>query len=146
MLTVVALLLAGCGGDSDSDTSPPADLIGTYTMDLAESDIPEGAPPELIPGRWELVIETTGAADGGPVLALNHADEGNLEAPGLKVDGDKLTLVEEECAAGGTITFYDNEYSWRLDGSTLTLVTVKNDCPDRVAETLLTTQPWTKQP
>jgi hypothetical protein len=41
--------------------------------------------------------------------------------------------------------FYDNEYRWELSGSTLTLTTVKNDCPDRVAETILTSRPWTKQ-
>ena len=61
------------------------------------------------------------------------------------MDGDTLVLEDEECAATGTTTF-NNEYTWELSGSTLTLTTVKNDCPDRVAETILTSHPWAKQP
>ena len=41
--------------------------------------------------------------------------------------------------------FYDNEYGWKLDGETLTLTTVKNQCAEGSAETILTSQPWTKQ-
>ena len=71
---------------------------------------------------------------------------GSLEVPGLAVDGDRFLLEDEECAEETGYAFYDNEYDWELTGSTLTLSTVKNDCPDRVAETILTSQPWTKQP
>ena len=63
----------------------------------------------------------------------------------MTVDGDTLVLEKEECAANGSTTFYDSEYSWKLSGSTLTLTTVKNDCPDHVAETILTSDSWTKQ-
>ena len=94
------------------------------------------------------MIATSGAPDDRPALAINNPTKGNLEAPrGLTVDGDRFLLDNEECAAGpdGQCAFYDNEYSWKLTGSTLTLTTVKNDCPDRVAETILTSGPWTKQ-
>ena len=149
LICVLAVLaLAGCGGGSESDGAVPTELVGTYTTTLDDADIPPNSAPELEPGAWKLVIATTGAADGGPVLAINHPAKGNLEGPGLRVDDDRILLEDEECAAGpgGSYAFYDNEYRWTLEGSTLTLATVKNDCPDRVAETILTSNPWTKEP
>jgi hypothetical protein len=145
ILGLCALALCGCGGSSSSSDTVPAELIGTYTTTLQPADFPADAPPELEAGDWQLVIATSGAPDGGPALAINHPTKGNLEAPGLMVDGDTLVLEDEECAATGTTTFYDNEYTWEVSGSTLTLTTMKNDCPDRVAETILTSHPWTKQ-
>ena len=142
---LLALAVCGCGG-SDSEEGLPPELVATYTTTLDDSDIPPNSAPELTAGEWELVIATEGAADGGPVLAINHPVEGNLEGPGLTVDGDRFLLEDEECAEETGYAFYDNEYSWELAGATLTLSTVKNDCPDRVAETILTSQPWTKQP
>jgi hypothetical protein len=142
VLLVVAL--AGCGGSSSSDSTPPAELVGTYTTTLESSDIPANAAPELEAGQWKLVISTTGAPDDGPSLAIDNATKGNLEAPGLKVDGDHLTLVKEECAQDSGYVFYDNEYSWEMSGTTLELTTVENNCPDHVAETILTSGPWTK--
>jgi hypothetical protein len=68
-----------------------------------------------------------------------------LEEPKLTVDGDVLKLEDEECAQTTGYAFYDNEYRWELSGSTLTLATVSNDCPDQVAETILTSRPWTRQ-
>ncbi len=61
--------------------------------------------------------------------------------------GRRVQLEDEECAAGpdGSYAFYDNKYRWTLEGSTLTLATVKNDCPDRVAEAILTSNSWTKE-
>jgi hypothetical protein len=142
---LLVFAIGGCGG-SDSEEGVPADLVGTYTTTLQPADIPADAAPELEAGDWELVIATSGAPDDGPALAINHPTKGNLEAPGLTVDGDTLELEQEECAQKTGYVFYDNEYSWKLDGSTLTLTTVKNDCPDRVAETILTSNPWTKEP
>jgi hypothetical protein len=143
-LGACVVALAGCGGGSSSETVP-SELVGTYATTLTAADIPSNAAPELEAGDWELVIATSGAPDDGPALVINHPTKGNLEAPGLTVDGDTLKLEQEECAANGETAFYDNEYSWELTGSTLTLTTVKNDCPDRVAETILTSHPWTKQ-
>jgi hypothetical protein len=145
LVALLVLAMSACGG-SDSEKGVPADLVGTYTTTLQPADIPADAAPELEAGDWELVIATSGAPDDGPALAINHPTKGNLEAPGLTVDGDTLTLEQEECAQKVGYVFYDNEYSWKLDGSTLTLTTVKNDCPDRVAETILTSNSWTKEP
>jgi len=147
-LAALPLALAGCGGGGDEGV--PAQLVGTYTTTLEAGDIPENPAPELknAAGEWELVIATSGAPDGGPALAINHPEEGNLEAPGLTVDGDQFLLEDEECAAGpdGSYAFYDNAYRWALDGSTLTLATVENECSDHVAETILTSNTWTKKP
>ena len=148
-LAALPLALAGCGGGGGDD-GIPAELVGTYTTTLEAGDIPANPAPELesAAGEWELVIATSGAPDGGPALAINHPEEGNLEAPGLTVDGDPFLLEDEECAAGpdGSYAFYDNAYRWALDGSTLTLATVENECSDHVDETILTSNTWTKKP
>jgi hypothetical protein len=36
-------------------------------------------------------------------------------------------------------------YGWKLDGNMLRLTTLKKGCPDKVAQTILTSQPWKKQ-
>jgi hypothetical protein len=147
LMSVAAVLLSACGGGSNGDEAIPSELVGNSSMTLDQSDIPPNSPPELLSGEYELVIATEGAADGGPVLAINHSVEGNLEGPGLRIDDDRFVLEDEECAAGpdGSYAFYDNEYRWTLEDSTLTLATVKNECPDRVAETILTSNSWTKE-
>jgi hypothetical protein len=139
---VVPLGLAGCGG---GDAGVPAELAGTYVTTLQQTDLPANPPPELAAEKWELVIGQLEGADAGAFLALNGSDGETLEEPKLGVDGDVLELNDEECAQTTGYVFYDNEYRWELSGTTLTLTTVKNDCPDRVAETILTSEPWTKQ-
>ena len=141
---LTVLCLAGCGGGSDD--SVPAGLSGTYTAVLEQSDLPADAPPELVPGAWTLSIGELEGPEAGTFLALRGPDDEVLEEPGLKIDDDVLTLTQEECAQDVGYAFYDNQYSWELGGSsTLTLATVENDCADRVAETILTSRPWTKQ-
>jgi hypothetical protein len=122
----------------------PAALIGTYTTTLKQSDIPANAPPELGELEWTLRIGDTGGPNGGPYLAIDSPTHGNLEAPALRVEGDRLFLDHEECADGGTEQFYDNAYSWELTGTELSIGTDTNQCADRVAETILTSRPWNK--
>jgi hypothetical protein len=55
-----------------------------------------------------------------------------------------LRLVQEECAAGGDTQFFDNEYSYEVQGDTLIINVVTNQCADRVAQTILTSEPWSK--
>jgi hypothetical protein len=86
-----------------------------------------------------------GGPDDGPFLAIDVGESDNLEAPSLRVEGDRLVLQNEECARpGGGYDFYDYEYTWSLDGDTLVIERVTNQCADRVAETILTSRPWTK--
>jgi hypothetical protein len=125
----------------------PQQLLGTYTTTLEQSDVEAaGSPPEIAgPDRsWTLRILNKGGPDNGPVLAIDNKTAGNLEAPSLRVDGDRLLLRKEECAAGGQYKFYNNEYAWKLSGKTLTITPVTNHCSDRVALTILTSRPWTK--
>lgn len=164
LCVVLVLGLAGCGGgDSDSQAEPaattastasdttktglaPDELVGTYTTTLEASDLQADAPPELKGGglAWTIRIGNTGGPDDGPYLAIDSDKSGNLEAPSLRVDGDRLLLLNEECAASGEYKFYDNEYRWTLTGDTLEIATVSNSCPDRVAETVLASRAWTK--
>src|SRR5262245_9090470 len=142
--TLAVFAVAGCGGGEDEGI--PAELVGAYTTTIRADDLPPNAPPELEAGRWELAIGDLEGADSGSYLAIDHPEHGTLEEPKLTVDGDVLKLEDEECAQTTGYAFYDNEYSFTLEGSTLTLATIKNDCPDRVAETILTSRPSTKTP
>jgi hypothetical protein len=129
-----------------SHASIPPELIGTWKTKLSAADIPAGAPPELQDAAtdWELQIAETGGTDNAPVLSIVNPELGQLEGPTLQVAGDHLRLLQEECAAGGDTQFFDNEYSFTLEGDTLTIATVTNQCADHVAETILTSEPWTK--
>jgi hypothetical protein len=158
------LLLAGCGDDGSSaskepatttSTPPakavgvPAELIGTYRVHLTREDLPSKPPPELAPDSspydWKVVIADKGGPNGGPGLSINNAKLGPLEGPALAVAGDELRLSNEECAGGENgYTFVKSTYRWKLTGRTLRLTAVKQGCPDKIAETILTTHPLTR--
>jgi hypothetical protein len=145
--TFVALTLAGCGGGDGAVI--PTELVGTYTTTLEQGDLPADPAIELVDGgpSWKLTVAETGGPDDGPALVIDSANErvGNLEAPSLRVEGDHLFLDKEECFENGSYVFYDNEYQWAFDGSTLTITPVVNQCGDKIALTILTSRPWTKE-
>lgn len=155
-LIVVAGLVAvaGCGSDDDSSKSPakpaergaPKELLGTYTTKLEPSDLPSNPAQELTAGppTWKLTIANSGGLDNGRAFTIANASLGPLESSSFGIRRDRILLHREECAAGGSYHFYENEFSYRLSGRTLTLETVKNSCQDKVAETILTSEPWTK--
>jgi hypothetical protein len=141
--------VTGVGGTASSATTGgaiPPELLGTWTTSLKKADLPADVPPELANAatKWRLEIAETGGTDNGPVLSIVNPDLGQLEGPTLEVAGDRLKLLQEECAAGGDIQFFDNEYSYEVQGDTLTINVVTNQCADRVAETILTSEPWNK--
>jgi hypothetical protein len=144
-LLVATLALTGCGGSGDGGLPP--ELVGTYETTLEKGDLPSDPPPELVDGGldWKLTIATSGGPGDGPVLVIDSASEfGNLEAPALRIDGDRLLLDDEECFEDGSYVFHDNEYRWSLEGSTLKLIPIVNDCEDEIALTILASRPWTK--
>jgi hypothetical protein len=158
-IAAVALMVAvGCGSDDDSKKSAsasaehgasraPNELLGTYTTELKRSDLPPNPPPELTSGSmvWELTIANSGGLNNGPVFAIANTESGALEGPSFGVNGDRILLHREECAAGGDVHFYENVYRYKLSGETLVLTKVKNACPDKVALTILTSEPWTRK-
>jgi hypothetical protein len=149
-----AIALTGCGGgDSSSSTAtsggpPPAALIGTYATTLKPSDLPANPPPELTDGSngWTVKIAKTGGPGGGPTLTIANDQAGVLESPKLVVAGKTIHLPNEECAnkAGADVKFDNAQYTWALNGKTLTLSDAKGVCPDKVAVTILTAHPLTQ--
>ena len=137
---------AGTGSEASAAAAIPDELLGTWVTTLKAKDIPANVPDELkmAAKNWQLVIARTGDTDNGPVLSIVNPDLGQLEGPALQVQGDQLKLLQEECAASGTEQFFDNAYSYDVQGDTLRITTVDNQCADRVAETILTSEPWTK--
>jgi hypothetical protein len=167
MVLVLALPIiaaAGCGGDSSDKTAaassatpqgdkpggpPPAQLLGTYATTLKRADVPAGPPPELKSQRaWLMKITKDGGPGNAPSLAIIRPPSDPLEAATLSVSADTLTLSKEECAPSdpsGQYTFVTSAYRWTLDGTSLRLTTLKKGCPDKVAQTILTSHPWKKQ-
>jgi hypothetical protein len=111
--------------------------------------VPADAPPELEGQHaWLMKIAKDGGPDNAPSLAIIRPPSDTLEAARLSVSADTLTLSNEECAPsdpGGRYTFVTSTYGWKLDGNMLRLTTLKKGCPDKVAQTILTSQPWKKQ-
>jgi hypothetical protein len=153
---LLALCLAsftGCGSDDDSKTTKtapasgpvPATIVGTYTTTLRRSDLPANPPPELTHGSstWKLTIANSGGDKGNHrIFTIANAQLGPLESSAFGASGDRIVIQQEECAAGGTEHFYDNEYRFAAAGRTLRFTKVRNSCADRVAETILTAEPW----
>ena len=158
----LAVLVSGCGGSSSSTSAAntagaggstsgsggtiPAALLGTWTTTLKASDLPANLPPEFTRDakKWQLQIAETGGVDNGPVLSIVNPQLGQLEGPTPQVSGNELKLLHEECAASGIEQFFDNTYSYEIQGDSLRITTVSNQCADRVAEVILTSEPWKK--
>jgi hypothetical protein len=154
-LALAGLISTGCGGGGGSSSSstsaggpPPAELVGTYTTTLKRSDLPKPVPPEFTSGlKWELKIARSGGIDNAPNLVINNLPSTGgccLENPTLSVSGDTLNLTHETCESSG-YTFVNSAYRWKLSGKTLLLTLTKPGCPDKVAQTILASEPWRKR-
>lgn len=153
-LPAILLLATGCGGGSSSSSTStvaegpaPAELAGTYSTTLKPADLPSKLPPELADGglKWTLEIANSGGPADGPALTIASDTQGVLESPSLGVAGDRILLHDEECAKPTGDALVESEYSWSVDGNALTIDAVKNGCPDQIAETILTSEPWAKK-
>jgi hypothetical protein len=60
----------------------------------------------------------------------------------MAVTGDKLELTGEECAQTMGDSIVSSSYTWKAEGDTLRLTAVKHGCADKVAETILSAEPW----
>ena len=153
LFALAASAAVGCGGGGDSSSStsaggpPPAKLVGTYTTTLKATDIPKPAPDELKGGQydWKLEIAKSGGIDDAPTLTILHPQLGALESPTLSVSGDTLNLSKEECPKpNGGESFVTSAYRWQLQGKTLHLTLTKPGCPDKIAQTILASEPWAR--
>jgi hypothetical protein len=160
LISTAALALAlaglGCGGDDEKASSsssatttpqavapPPAELLGTYTTTLKRSDVPDPAPPELDGQyRWTLRITKDGGPDDKPALTIVKPPDDVLESSAMAVTGDKLELTGEECAQTMGDSIVSSSYTWKAEGDRLRLTAVKHGCADKVAETILSSEPW----
>jgi hypothetical protein len=160
LISTAALALAGlgCGGDDEKTSSsssaatnttpqavapPPAELLGTYTTTLKRSDVPDPAPPELDGQfRWTLRITKDGGPDDKPALTIVKPPDDVLESSAMAVTGDKLELTGEECAQTMGDSIVSSSYTWKAEGDHLRLTAVKHGCADKVAETILSAEPW----
>jgi len=154
LISTAALALAGlgCGGDDESSSAtttpqavapPPAALLGTYTTTLKRSDVPDPAPPELDGQyRWTLRITKDGGPDDKPALTIVKPPDDVLESSAMAVTGDKVELSGEECAQTMGDSIVSSSYMWKAEGDALRLTAVQHGCADKVAETILSAEPW----
>jgi hypothetical protein len=96
-----------------AEGSIPDELIGTWRTTLAPKDIPASAPPELTEGGREW----------------------------------ELVIAETGAPDGGPVLSIVNSREGHLEGPALDveddrLLLEQEECADRVAETILTSQPW----
>ena len=161
---VAALALAvGCGGGgekkkeekppipaetpvNDPPVKPeksgaPDDLLGQYTVRLAESDLPDDAPEELTQGSetWTVTLAETGGPGEGPAFTIANDQLGALETSNWEARGGKILIHEQDCEGSGEPT--ESEWSYQLRGDELTMKEIKGACSDNVAVTILTTKP-----
>ena len=122
-VAVVALLGARLVSSADSEPPAPASprdaLVGDWQHEV------RGAGRDTWDGRWRLALTDDG------VLLLSGPDGADVSSEGASyavTPGELRTdvFVNSACSeqAAGV-------YAWRLDGDTLTLTEVGNDCADR---------------
>lgn len=151
----LALVPAACGGSGETTATAPAtksrpaaipkELVGTWKTTLRKSD----APPKLqLNNPFSVTIASDGGIDNAPSITLADSDEaleGETSTPLFK--GDTVTLRHEGCLTeGADYRFYDNVYRYTVSGDTLRFSVVKNACPDRHAEAILTSRVFRRSP
>ena len=164
-LAVIALVAAGCGGGEKKKEKPaiPAEtpvndppvqakksgasqeLLGQYQVKLPKGDLPEDASEELTEGSetWTVTLADTGGPGDGPAFTIANDQLGPLESSNFQVKGKRILINEEECAQTGSPV--EAEYRYELKGDELTLSDPKGTCPDKIAETILTSGPLKKK-
>lgn len=163
VLAAAMIVAAACGGSSSDRTTaastaattraaktggaPPIQLLGNYTTTLTKADVGSNKAPELQGQyKWKVKVTKDGGVNNAPTLTVIKPPSEVLESSTLSVSGDTLTLTGEECAQPtGGYKIISSAYTWKLDGTTLRLTTAKPGCPDKVAETILTSEPWEKK-
>jgi hypothetical protein len=131
--------------EQGTERGPPARLLGTYTTTLKKSDLPTPVPPELQgQDRWTLKITKAGGIENAPTLTIVRPPSDVLESSTLSVSGDTLRLSDEECAQATGYAIVTSASRWRREGDTLRLTSAKGGCPDKVAQTILTSELWTR--
>jgi len=156
-LVLMVLLVVACGESNvdearsqqtvdESAGEAPDELVGSYSLNLKKNDLPEDPPPELSDGvgGWTLKIANAGGPWGRSFAVVNDR-LGTLEEPAFSVEGERISLEEQECAVMDPGTKVGSEYLWALSGSSLTFEVASNGCPDDVMLTLLSVKPWTKE-
>ena len=152
-ILALALTPAACGGSGEPASTTttvarapaakapnvPPELLGTWSTTLRRGDIPAKF---ALDNPFTVRITRDGGVDGAPAFAIadgTETIEGEVSTPAF--DGDTVTLRQEGCFTDGVgYRFHDNVYRYALSGDTLRFTVVRNACPDRFAERVLTTR------
>lgn len=142
LLLILPASFAGAqNGQSDDEASPAASPAagtapaGEYTVALTDDDVPQDmvGGPDLI-GRWQIFFESGGS------YSMSRADVGGLVTGSWEADGDTITITDEggllSCinsvpTGGPEVPVETATYTWKTDGSGLTLAPVEEGCQAR---------------
>ena len=158
-------LVAGCGGGGEKKEKPaipaetpvndpavkpeksgaPQELLGQYEVNIPEEELPTDAPEQLstVSDVWTVTLAETGGPGDGPAFSIANGQAEPIETSNFQVKGDRIIVKEQTCAATGEPV--NSEWTYELSGDELTLSDPKDACPDKIAETILTSKPLTKK-
>ena len=132
IVAVQALQLAPPDTQPAATAPPSGDLVGTYRATLQPSD--GGAELGDVAGGWTMELTPDGVMLVAPPATFR---EGASVQSGVSysIDGERFrtNLFQQLCNSIG-------DYGWVLDGGTLTLTPVEDDCALRRA--VLASTPW----
>ena len=87
---------------------------------------------------YKLTIANTGGTNGGPALTITNATQGVFESAPFTVSGTTVFINGEECPEGGSVSLVNDQYAYKLVGTTLTFTTIKNRCRNPALQRVLT--------
>jgi hypothetical protein len=124
---------------ADAPASALQPVLGEYRTAKLSGDVPRSAR-----GRWTIKILADGGVEGRPTLAIYEEDhEESFTSAEPVLNGDTLTLLNQECSERSTAIGVDGAYTVKADGDTLTLALAPGSpaCEDGIVEAILTTKP-----
>jgi hypothetical protein len=137
---VLGLLVTLASGSTVTSTIPvttlaqpvPADLVGTWDHTVRQGDL-TGPSDQTPTGAWTIIVGSNGLILMADPVG-NHQDEAFTATSGtVTMAGTVNWLVPEDEQGGFCAPEGVADYAWQRNGSTLTLSTTNDGCPDRKA-------------
>lgn len=136
-LAAGALLLGACGDDDADDAAVPQEDPATTSTTTTTSTSPESEDDQESEVGEEALIGAWAHPDTGRTHTFTADGEFSVSADGeVLAEGTWTatpTTIEMVPESGAIACDESATYEWMIDGDTLTLTAVSDECPDRKA-------------